>query len=317
MKVLILDFHNIKKTLVRINMNHLKKLITALLFLSIAACHSSKESSSQQETMQEETFKELRNSFKSSISKEIKAPQYFSEFDTPPNNISVECYESGELKLKGLLNTVNIDSTKKTKAIIYLHGGFSLGYSDLTDCQPFIDAGYIVFAPTYRGENGNDGNFEYFYGEVTDAENAVKWLAKQDYIDSEKIFVFGHSIGGGMSTLLSLNNNCPSKLNGSCSGLYFKEWLAQLTGEEKIPFDQSNENEYLFRCPIHMLNYLEKRHLMYMGTDDNFQLINSSLSEMYDNNPPKNFNLIELEGDHFSSLKPSMLKFIEEIEKML
>lgn len=297
-------------------MNYLKKLITAFLFLSIVACDSNKKSSSQQETKPKETFKNLRSNFKSRILKEIKAPQNFSESDSPPDNISVKSYESGELTLKGLLNTENIDSTKKTKAIVYLHGGFSLGYSDLTDCQPFIDAGYIVFAPTYRGENGNDGNFEYFYGEVSDAENAVKWFAQQDYIDSENVFVFGHSIGGGMATLLSLNNNCPSKLNGSSSGLYFKEWLGQLTGEEKIPFDTSNEEEYLFRCPIYWLNHLEKKHLMYIGTEDNFQIINSSLEKIYDNNPPKKFSLIELEGDHFSSLKPSMLKFIEEIEKM-
>ncbi|ANQ48574.1 prolyl oligopeptidase family serine peptidase [Flammeovirga sp. MY04] len=299
----------------------MKNIFLCLLTFCILGCNAQKETKTKEQDqvdlMNAKSFKELRTNFKTSLIKEVKAPQYFSEFDTPPENVKVETYESEGLKLKGLLNTKNIDSTKKTKAIVYLHGGFALSYGDLRDCQPFIDAGYIVFAPTYRGENGNDGNFEYFYGEVTDAENAVKWLSQQDYVDADNIFVFGHSIGGGISTLLSLNNNCPSKLNGSCSGLYIKEWLPYLIKRESIPFSISDDNELLVRCPIYMLEYLERRHLMYIGTDDKYENIDAFLSKIYNDKTPENFNLIELEGDHFSSLKPSMVRFIDEIEKVM
>ncbi|WP_172826799.1 S9 family peptidase [Flammeovirga sp. SJP92] len=295
-------------------MQNIKSLAITFILIANFISLCTIESSAQ---VQKSRYKDFRKNFKTSIIKEIKAPQFYNEFDSPPENVSVVSYESNGRKLKGLLNTVNLDSTKKTKAIVYLHGGFSLGYSDLSDCQPFIDAGYIVFAPTYRGENGNEGNFEYFFGEVEDAENAVNWLAKQSYIDSEQIFVFGHSIGGGMSALLSLNNNCASKLNGSSSGIYFQEWLPQLVDEENMPFDISIENEILYRCPVYTLNYLERRHLMYIGSDDDFEWYKTTIEEMYENTIPKYFNLIELDGDHFSSLEPSMIKFIEEIEKKL
>jgi hypothetical protein len=261
-------------------------------------------------------FNILRNNFKSTLTKKIKAPQYFSDFTEPPKDVSVVKYLSEGRELKGLIHTTNIDSTKRTKAIVYLHGGFSLSYTDINECQPFIDAGYVVFAPTYRGENGNDGDFEYFFGEVSDAENSVKWLSKQNYIDSNNIFVFGHSIGGGMSTLLSLNNNCPSKLNGSCSGLYIKEWLSELIGEENIPFNSTIEEEYTFRCPIYMLDYLSRRHVMYMGVEDYYSFFNSTIIGMYDTKP-QNFDFIEMPGDHHSSLKPSMIEFLKEIEKTM
>lgn len=288
-------------------------VLSLVLTLGLVACTSAQDSNPTSKINREGSYFYFRSQFKSSIINRFKAPQSYTDFNSAPINILVKQYVSEGRSLKGLLQTDNLDSTKRTKAVVYLHGGFSLGYSDISDCQPFIDAGYIVFAPTYRGENGNNGNFECFFGEVTDAENAVKWLSKQSYIDSNNIYVFGHSIGGGMSTLLSLNNNCPSKLNGSSSGLYFKEQLEQMS--DKVPFDKSNDKEYLFRCPVYMLNYLPQKHLMYMGKDDNYDLINSSLKELYESEP-ENFKLIPMPGNHFTSLKPSMEKFIKVIEEI-
>lgn len=260
------------------------------------------------------SFFEKKNTFKSQIIKKIKAPQSYNNFNNPPDTIDTVYYTSDNRKLKGLLHTSNIDSTKRNKAIVYLHGGFSLGYGDLNDCKPFIDAGYIVFTPCYRGENGNPGHFEYFMGEVSDAENSVKWLAQQNYIDTNNIYVFGHSIGGEMSLLLSMNNNCPSKLNGSSVGLYFKESLSQLVGKNNIPFDSSNDNEYLYRCPIYLLPLLERKHIMYMGTNDYYQESLNVISTLH-SHVPKHFTFIEIAGDHLSSLPSSMEKFISEIEK--
>lgn len=230
-------------------------------------------------------------------------------------DIRVINYSSEGRLLKGLLHTTNIDSTKSSKALVFLHGGFALGYSDITDCQPFIDAGYIVFSPTYRGANGNDGGFEMFNGEVTDAENAVKWLANQPFVHPDSLFVFGHSIGGAMSLHLSMNNNSPSQLNGSSAGLYSKKNLRWLCGSANIPFDVNNDQEYFFRCPIMALDYLPKRHLMFVGEEDGFDEDKNRVNKMYWNNPD-NFELIKVPGDHFSSLHPAMNAFLNEIDKL-
>lgn len=294
----------------------MQSLSFTLILVLFTACGSISNSNESKKEENNKTYRQLRHAFKSALVKTLKAPQYYDEDEVLPPNISEVYYPSEGRNLKGLLHTSNIDSTQKTKALVYLHGGFALGYPDVTDCQSFIDAGYIVFAPAYRGENGNEGNFEYFYGEVADAENAVKWLSKQAYIDADNIFVFGHSIGGGLSALLSLNDNCPSKLNGSSAGLYVKESLIELIGAENVPFDTSNDEEYLFRCPIYTLNRLPRKHMMYIGTEDFYKEYNTFILELY-GKIPNNFKVFEMSGDHFSSLEPSMKKFLKEIEKIL
>ena len=294
----------------------MKKTQSLLFFFSIAilsACNSSQKSAVEK-VQPEQSFQELRNSFSSSLVQEMKSPQPYDDLANPPSDMMVVHYPSEGRKLQALLHTSNIDSTRKTKAIVYLHGGFALGYSDVTDCQPFIDAGFVVLAPSYRGENDNDGNFEYFYGEVEDAENAVKWLATQSYIDAENIYVFGHSIGGGMSLLLSMNNNNPAQMHGSSSGLYYDESLAYLTGEENIPFNPSDVKEYFFRCPVYGLNLLPQKHFMYIGADDYFEENLEAVYQLH-GNKAANLKMIKLAGDHFSSLQPAMKAFISDIEK--
>jgi dipeptidyl aminopeptidase/acylaminoacyl peptidase len=41
--------------------------------------------------------------------------------------------------------------------------------------------------PTLRGENGNPGNFECFYGEVDDVIAAGRYLATLPYVDPKHI----------------------------------------------------------------------------------------------------------------------------------
>ena len=148
-------------------------------------------------------YNKLKASFHTQLIKQTKAPQdYLPLYDAP--GVKKILYPSGKYQLQALLSTVNIDTTKRKAAVVFLHAGFALGASDITDCQSFINEDYIVMAPSYRAENGNDGKFELFMGEVDDAKAAVKWLSKQSYVDSTRIYVIGHSIGGGIASMLSL-----------------------------------------------------------------------------------------------------------------
>src|SRR5690242_13516263 len=76
-------------------------------------------------------------------------------------------YESDGLKLKAWLSDIPADG-KLHPAVVFCHGGFWFGNEDWDVLQPFLDAGYVVMAPRVRGENGNPGDFEYYYGEVND-----------------------------------------------------------------------------------------------------------------------------------------------------
>src|SRR5262249_44512173 len=100
-------------------------------------------------------------------------------------------YESAGRKLKAWVHSPKGSGPRP--ALVYLHGGFAFGNDDMEECQPFVAAGFVVMCPSFRGENGNAGNFEMMFGEVDDAAAAVRWLAAQKTVDPKRIYVFGHS----------------------------------------------------------------------------------------------------------------------------
>jgi dipeptidyl aminopeptidase/acylaminoacyl peptidase len=72
---------------------------------------------------------------------------------------------------------------------------------------------------TLRGEDGNPGYHEMFFGEVDDGRAAISWLARQPGIDKSRIYAFGHSAGGVVAALFSLYDDLPLRATGSAGGL--------------------------------------------------------------------------------------------------
>ncbi|MCB0631300.1 MAG: prolyl oligopeptidase family serine peptidase [Saprospiraceae bacterium] len=281
-------------------------VLFGMLFLC-NACHSQSDNSTE--------YARARNAFHTQLTSEIKAPQTYSEFDDVRGTVKQLSYPSGDLRLKALLDTTNLESGKKSPVLVYLHGGFSLDYADVTVCRPFIDAGYLVFAPTYRGENGNPGNFEFFLGEVDDIKAAINWLASQEYVDRENIYVFGHSIGGGLSLLTTFHPDIPVKRSGSCAGIYYDENFAYWAEEDGIvPFDYENDNELFWRLPIYTLEHMTRDHLMYIGNNDYYKEDKADFEDMYPNQDTR-LQLVKVKGDHQSSLPVAIKQFLDDIRK--
>jgi dipeptidyl aminopeptidase/acylaminoacyl peptidase len=86
------------------------------------------------------------------------APQRYQNDKPPPGAKQVE-YTSGGLKLKGWLSADARDG-KNRPAVVYLHGGWAFGTGDWEDAEPFARAGFVLFMPMLRGENGNPGTYE-------------------------------------------------------------------------------------------------------------------------------------------------------------
>lgn len=55
-----------------------------------------------------------------------------------------------------------------------------------------------------RGENGNPGHFEFFYGEAEDAVAAGRYLATLPRVDPKRIYITGHSAGGTLALLAAM-----------------------------------------------------------------------------------------------------------------
>jgi acetyl esterase/lipase len=165
-------------------------------------------------------FLDRRRSFKTKLTKTGPAPQEF-ERETPPAGVRQVSYQSGNLQLAAWFAVPPGKENSKSPVCVFFHGGHAFGAGDFEVCRPLLNAGFAVMTPMLRGENGNPGSFELFFGELDDAVGAVRWVAQQPEIDATKIFTFGHSIGGGVSALVSLaERDVPVLLSGSSGGLY-------------------------------------------------------------------------------------------------
>jgi dienelactone hydrolase len=102
-------------------------------------------------------------------------------------------------------------------------------------------------SPTFRGENGNPGYYELFFGEVDDAARAaIMWLSQQSYVDETQMYTFGTSMGGEISALLSLYNDLAICFGGSCGAFFGR---SERFGPESmynapVPFDPEDQDEH-------------------------------------------------------------------------
>ncbi|BBB62360.1 aminopeptidase [Undibacterium sp. KW1] len=186
-----------------------------------------------------------RAAYASQITKNIKAPQDFVQEKLPAGVKEID-YVSGKLHLKAWISALP-DNAKKMPAVVFLHGGFSFSTDDWVAAQGFVNAGYLLLMPRLRGENGGEGYFEMFGGEVDDAIAAGKYLASLPQVDTQKIYLAGHSIGGSMALLVSQMPS-PYKAVAAYSGFArLPLWLAHY--KNIAPFNVDLPDEQKIRDP--------------------------------------------------------------------
>ncbi|HLR71472.1 MAG TPA: alpha/beta fold hydrolase, partial [Pseudogracilibacillus sp.] len=74
--------------------------------------------------------------------------------------------------------------------------------------QCFLNRGYTIFAPNFRGSTGYGSEFvklveqDWGYGPRLDCVAGIEWLFENNISDKEKLFLVGGSYGGYMALLL-------------------------------------------------------------------------------------------------------------------
>jgi len=252
------------------------------------------------------SFLKDRANFKTTLIHVGPSPQEYQD-EFPPDGVKQIDYESGGRSLKAWLRLGSADAVHKHPVLVYFHGGFAFGASDLEDCRKFIDAGFIVFTPTLRGENGNPGVFEMCLGEVDDARASIQWIAKQDFVDKDHIYAFGHSAGGIVATLVSLLDDVPVQITGSSGGLYGPRFF--MSGK-MAPFDKSIQDEFRFRSIVGNVSNLKHPHFAYAGQQDSWQEIDAVRKEA---STTGRIHVEVLPGDHFSCLPACFEKFLKVV----
>jgi dipeptidyl aminopeptidase/acylaminoacyl peptidase len=96
---------------------------------------------------------------------------------------------------------------RRAPAIIYNRGGNrEFGKVDLFTAQllePLVDAGYVVLATQYRGNDGGAGTEEFGGADLADVFSIRALAGRLDYVDPDRIYMVGFS-RGAMMTLLAL-----------------------------------------------------------------------------------------------------------------
>lgn len=255
------------------------------------------------------TAKEPASGNTTRLTRRGPAPQPYDEIRENARLRKIE-YQSDNLRLKAWLATPR-NPNKLPIAVVFLHGGFSLGEEDMADAQSFLDAGYPVLFPALRAENGNPGDFELMRGEVADALAAANWLARHNGGSRSKIVVFGHSVGGGVAELISLRESDSIILSGSVGALYppdvFLEW-------DFVPFDATDAKEVIPRTFISNLGAMKRRHVAYLGeADTGAQHLAQYRALATRAKAPLTVHSVP--GDHHSSVRPAILAFLKEIQR--
>lgn len=210
------------------------------------------------------SFSSRRAKLGAALLRKGPSPQPYGE-EEPPSGVRRVAYRSSAGDLYGWYAAPKGASKGgQVPGVVYAHGGFAFGASDFEDARPFLEGGAAVFVPTWRGENGNPGFHELFWGELDDLQAAVAWLARRPEVDARRIYVFGHSAGGVLAGLLSLTET-RVQLTGSASGLYDETLFSFL--DDSI-FDSTNAEARSLRVLPPHVSALRTLHIAYVGDRD-------------------------------------------------
>lgn len=235
----------------------------------------------------------------------------------PPAGVELVSYVSNGLELKGWLVKPKVALSQPGPGVVYLHNNFSLTMRSYNNALAFVDAGFTVFLPTWRAENGNAGDFELLYGEVDDAKAAIAWFAARPDIRSDSVYVIGHSIGGGIAALLSLHPDQQSRITASVGGIYrartFWFWANRSSTRNLIRFDPLDSTEVTLRLLGPNVRDMANRHIAYAGQADSFDtayaLYVRDLAREFD----APYEVVLVSGDHMSSIDEAIQNFIGQI----
>jgi dipeptidyl aminopeptidase/acylaminoacyl peptidase len=169
-------------------------------------------------------------------------------------------------------------------AVVYPHGGPTDAYGDVWDghAQYFVDKGYAWLAVNFRGSIGYGRDFErrnhgdWGVGDTKDCLAAADYLRSLDWVDGDRLGIFGASYGSYMSLLAVTDDpehrfRCAVPKYGDCD--ITTSWaqgdrhgvqdLERMMGPPSAARD-----EYIAGSPYHRLENIEAPLLIAHGERD-------------------------------------------------
>jgi dipeptidyl aminopeptidase/acylaminoacyl peptidase len=279
-----------------------------VILILITGCKPNVEPASQQKSNNAPApandLESARKGFITELRVRQPAPQPYHNIK-PPAGVKEMEYTSGSMKLKGWLSA-DANDGKKRPAVVYLHGGWAFGDGDWEDAEPLARAGFVLFMPMLRGENGNPGNYESFLGEVDDAIAAGHFIASLPNVDDRSVFVAGHSVGGVLACLVSMLPS-PYRAAASLDGYVDMESWAAGSPDAHVPYNRNAPEEIRVRNPMAFIGSIRCPLRLLAG--DAGRDVNAPLATKA-HQLGKDCELVVVEGDHQAMVIPAVQKVI-------
>jgi dienelactone hydrolase len=247
---------------------------------------------------------EARRGFKTKLVRRQSNQQPAPE--PPPGLFRMVRYDSPAGKLAAYL-TPDPNDGQKHPAIIWITGGDCNSIdegcwnegppSNDQSASAFRKAGIVTMFPSLRGGNNNPGVKEGFLGEVDDVLAAADYLGQQEFVDSSRIYLGGHSTGGTLALLVA---ECSDRFRA----VFSFGPVDNVAGypPEFLPFDTSNRREIELRSPGPWLASIKSPTFAFEGT---VQGNLSALQAMARSSTNPNAHFVAVRGaSHFSILAP-------------
>jgi dipeptidyl aminopeptidase/acylaminoacyl peptidase len=125
-----------------------------------------------------------------------------------PETVTYTSFDGLEIEAY-LFRPAGASAQHPAPAVVYPHGGPLEAYGDYWDghAQYFVDKGYAWIAPNYRGSTGYGRDFErLLHGQIgvvdtKDCLAAADFLRSLDWVDGDRLAIFGASWGSFISLL--------------------------------------------------------------------------------------------------------------------
>lgn len=216
--------------------------------------------------LEREDYAKARERFHTHLLRKMPAPERSEPLGTPPGarRVTYPGGPNGSIELVAWLSEYTPSKTLKP-AVLFLHGGNATGDGHWALMKPFWQAGFVVLLPSFRGENGQQGNYSGFYDETSDALSAAAYLENLPGIDKDRFFLAGHSNGGTLSLLAAMTRKFRAAVPisaGVNSWRYFNRYADELC------FDETDPQEFIMRSSVCFGHSLKCPTLMLRGTQE-------------------------------------------------
>ncbi|WP_240689226.1 S9 family peptidase [Ammoniphilus sp. YIM 78166] len=116
-------------------------------------------------------------------------------------------YVVSGLKVKGYLAVPH--GMGPFPLIVYCRGGIkNVGMTKLAWVSRFVQEGFVVFAPFYRGNRGGEGREDFGGDDRMDVLGAIPWVIGLPMVDPSRLHLFGFSRGSVPALFAAMKFSC-------------------------------------------------------------------------------------------------------------